>query len=124
VIVSGIFVGYRTARPGAEGPRRAAGPFGDRLVFAVWNGAGMILEEEPLSLPLLQFTTNEAMSAAPYQAWTYSMQTERLNPLRSTMSPVPLSPFLPTYTAERFFAAPGLLAQVGADENEAEASTR
>ena len=35
------------------------------------------------------------------------------------LRPIPLSPFLPTYTAERFFLAPGLLTQVGGDENEA-----
>ncbi|MFD9429247.1 hypothetical protein, partial [Streptomyces sp. NPDC060054] len=34
-------------------------------------------------------------------------------------NPVPLSPFLPTYEAEKFFVAPGLLATVSSDENEA-----
>ncbi|MGW0477413.1 hypothetical protein [Streptomyces coeruleorubidus] len=32
---------------------------------------------------------------------------------------MPLSPFLPTYTAEEFFVAPGLLTTVSSDENEA-----
>jgi hypothetical protein len=138
---------HRFHDPVLQEPRRAAGPFGDRLVFAVWNGAGMdwsipwppgeadprvwrtedpdaaepetTLEEEPLSRFLLQFVLNEAVIAAPYQAWTFSMPTARLDPVRSTVRPVPLSPFLPTYTAERFFLAPGLLAQVSGDENEA-----
>ncbi|WP_219471534.1 hypothetical protein [Nonomuraea rhizosphaerae] len=77
------------------------------------------LEEEPLSRFLLQFTLFGAMNAAPCQAWTYCMPTVRLKPLWSTLRPVPLSPFLPTYTGERFFMAPGLLAQISYDEDEA-----
>jgi hypothetical protein len=130
-------------------PKRATGPLGDRLVFAVWNGAGMdwsipwppegpgeadprvwhtedpytnpetILEEEPLSRFLLQFTLYEAMNAAPFHAWTYCMPTARLDGLWGMLRSVPLSPFLPAYTAEKFFVAPGLLTQVSADENEA-----
>lgn len=47
------------------------------------------------------------------------MPTARLEVWWSMLRPIPLSPFLPTYTAERFFVAPGLLTQVGSDENEA-----
>ncbi|MFD7482992.1 hypothetical protein [Streptomyces mirabilis] len=141
---------HRFHDPVLKQPRRASGPLGDRLVFAMWNGAGMdwsipwppekpreadprvwltedpgaadpetILEEEPLSRFLLQFTLYEAMNAAPYHAWTYCMPTARLDALCSMLRPIPLSPFLPTYTAERFFVAPGLLTQVSSDENEA-----
>jgi hypothetical protein len=78
-----------------------------------------VLEEEPLSRFLLQFTLFEAMNAAPFHAWTSCMPTARLGTLWTALRPVPLSPFLPTYTAERFFVAPGLLAQVSADESEA-----
>jgi hypothetical protein len=78
-----------------------------------------ILEEEPLSRFLLQFTLFEAMNAAPYHAWTYVMPTARLAGLREALLAVPLSPLLPTYTAERFFVAPGLLVQMSGDENEA-----
>ncbi|MFC7479397.1 hypothetical protein ACFQX7_04045 [Luedemannella flava] len=78
-----------------------------------------ILEAEPLSRFLLQFTLNEAMNAAPYHAWSYCTPTARLDALLSMLLPIPLSPFLPTYTAERFFVTPGLLTQVGGDENEA-----
>lgn len=78
-----------------------------------------ILEEEPLSRFLLQFTLNEAMNAAPYHASTYRMPTASLDALWGMLRPIPLSPFLPTYTAERFFVAPGLLTQVSCDENEA-----
>ncbi|MEV8451578.1 hypothetical protein AB0467_06505 [Streptomyces sp. NPDC052095] len=78
-----------------------------------------ILEEEPLSRFLLQFTLFEAQSAAPYQARTYCMPTARLDPLWNMLRPVPLGPFLPTYEAEKFFVAPGLLATVSSDENEA-----
>ncbi len=78
-----------------------------------------ILEEEPLSRFLLQYTLNEAMNAALYQARTYCMPTQRLDPLWSTLRPVPLSPFLPTYEADKFYVAPGLLTTVSSDENEA-----
>ncbi|MFD8396315.1 hypothetical protein ACFV2N_45860 [Streptomyces sp. NPDC059680] len=78
-----------------------------------------IPEEEPLSRFLLKYTLYEAMNAALYQAWTYCMPTARLAPLWSMLRPVPLSPFLPTYTAEKFFAAPGLLTRISSDENEA-----
>ncbi|MFJ5842304.1 hypothetical protein ACIQGO_37130 [Streptomyces shenzhenensis] len=81
--------------------------------------AETILEEEPLSRFLLQFTLYEAMNAAPYHARTYCMATQRLDSLWGTLCPVPLSPFLPTYEADKFFVAPGLLATVSADENEA-----
>ncbi|MEU6715877.1 hypothetical protein ABZ897_30795 [Nonomuraea sp. NPDC046802] len=138
---------YRFHDPVLKQPKRTTGPLGDRLVFAVWNGASMdwsiswppaglgeaeprvwhtedpdtsaTLEEEPLSRFLLQFTLNGAMNAAPYHASTSCMPTERLDALWSMLRPVPLSPFLPTYTAEKFFVAPGLLAQVSAGENEA-----
>ncbi|MER6275581.1 hypothetical protein ABT202_04610 [Streptomyces sp900105245] len=76
-------------------------------------------EEEPLSRFLLQFTLYEAMSIAPYQARTYCMPTPCIAPLRSVLRPVPLSPFLPTYTGERFSVAPGLLAAISGDEKEA-----
>lgn len=78
-----------------------------------------ILEEEPLSRFLLQYTLYEAMNAALYQAWTYCMPTARLAPLWSMLRPVPLSPFQPAYTAEKFFVAPGLLTRISSDENEA-----
>jgi hypothetical protein len=138
---------HRFHDPVLKVPKRASGPLGDRLVFAVWNQATMdwsipwppeeadprvwltedpyatepdtILEEEPLSRFLLQFTLNEAMNAAPYHAWTYCMPTARLDALWSMLRPIPLTPFLPTYTAERFFVAPGLLTTVSSDENEA-----
>lgn len=77
------------------------------------------LEEEPLSRFLLQFTLNGAMNVAPYGARTYCMPTARLDALWNMLRPVPLSPFMPTYMTERFFAAPGLLAQVSGDEDEA-----
>ncbi|WP_432975898.1 hypothetical protein [Dactylosporangium sp. CA-233914] len=141
---------HRFHDPVLTEPHRVSGPLGDRLVVAVWNGAGMdwsipwpptepgevdprvwltedpyaaepetILEEEPLSRFLLQFTLNEAMIAAPFHASTYCMLTAHLNALWSMLRSVPLSPFLPTYTAGRFFVAPGLLTQVISDENEA-----
>ncbi|MFC5825685.1 hypothetical protein [Nonomuraea insulae] len=47
------------------------------------------------------------------------MPTERLNALWSMLRPLPLGPFLPTYTAEKLFVAPGLLAQVSGDETKA-----
>ncbi|WP_328664233.1 hypothetical protein [Streptomyces sp. NBC_00328] len=82
-------------------------------------GPETILEEEPLSRFLLQYTLYEAMNAALYQAWTYCIPAVRLAPLWSTLRPVPLSPFLPAYTAEKFFVAPGLLTTISSDENEA-----
>ncbi|WOT40588.1 hypothetical protein [Streptomyces coeruleorubidus] len=141
---------YRFRNPVLKQPRRASGPLGGRLVFAV-DGEGTrdwsipwppqelgevdprvwltedpfladpetILEEEPLSRFLLQYTLYEAMNAALYQAWTYCMPTARLAPLWSMLCPVPLSPFLPAYTAEKFFVAPGLLTRITSDENEA-----
>ncbi|MEV5986335.1 hypothetical protein AB0L85_15110 [Streptomyces sp. NPDC052051] len=78
-----------------------------------------ISEEEPLSRFLLQYTLYEAMNAAPYHASTFCMPTARLAPLWRMLRPVPLSPFLPTYTAEKFFVAPGLLTTISSDENEA-----
>ncbi|MFJ3825488.1 hypothetical protein [Streptomyces nodosus] len=78
-----------------------------------------ILEEEPLSRFLPQFTLYEAMNAAPYHVRTYCMPTQCLDPLWSMLRPVPLSPFLPTYEADTFFCAPGLLTTVSSDENEA-----
>ncbi|WP_217554678.1 hypothetical protein [Streptomyces sp. GbtcB6] len=78
-----------------------------------------VLEEEPLSRFLLQYTLYEAMNAASYHAYAYCMPTARLAPLWSMLRPVPLSPFLPTYTAEKFFVAPELLTTVSGDENEA-----
>ncbi|KOV98673.1 MULTISPECIES: hypothetical protein [unclassified Streptomyces] len=140
---------YRFHDPVLKQPERAHGPLGDRLVFAVWNGASMdwsipwpsqgpdeadppvwhtedpddadpetILEEEPMSRFLLQFTLFQAQIAAPYHARTYSTPTARLDALWNMLRPVPLSPFLPTYEAEKFFVAPGLLAMVSSDENE------
>ncbi|WP_418955903.1 hypothetical protein [Streptomyces tritici] len=133
--------------PVLEAPRRAAGPRGGRLVFAVRSGAGMdwsipwpteradprvwhtedpeaadpatTLEAEPLSRFLLQFTLYGAMQAAPFHAATYVMPTARLDRLRPLLRAVPLSPFLPTYEAETFCVAPGLLAAVSGDEKEA-----
>lgn len=74
------------------------------------------LDEEPLSRFPLQFTLYEAMNATLYHARTYCMPTQRLDPLWSMLCPVPLSPFLPTYEAEKFFVDP---ARVSSDENEA-----
>ncbi|MFF4388879.1 hypothetical protein ACFY0G_19155 [Streptomyces sp. NPDC001552] len=132
-------------------PERAAGPFGDRLVFVEWSEGSMdwsipwspggggaadplvwhtddpreapeaIVEREPLSRFLLQFTLFGALLAAPYKAATFCMPVASLDGLWSSLRPVPLSPFLPTYTADRFFVAPGLLAVIGADEGEATA---
>ena len=140
---------YRFSDPVLEQPKRATGPLGDRLVFAVenqgcrdwsiqWPPEGpsevdpvvwltedpytvpeTIVEEEPLRRFLLQFAIYEALHAAPFHAWTYCMPTARLDTLLGMLRPVPLSPFLPTYTAEKFFVGPGLLAAVSADENEA-----
>ncbi|MFJ6540242.1 hypothetical protein ACIQMP_06320 [Streptomyces sp. NPDC091385] len=139
---------HRFHDPVLKVPERATGPLGDRLVFAVWNGAVMdwsipwplessrsadppvwhtedpcdnpetFVEEEPLSRFLLQFTLAQAIGGAPFHASTSSMPTARFDALRGVLRPVPLSPFLPTYTAERFFVAPGLLAQVSGDEDE------
>ncbi|MFD7975317.1 hypothetical protein [Streptomyces sp. NPDC059071] len=78
-----------------------------------------ILEAEPLSRFLLQFTLNEACDMAPFNAWTLVMPIEHLEPLWDFLCPVPLSPFLPAYTSDLFYAAPGLLASVSADETEA-----
>jgi hypothetical protein len=78
-----------------------------------------ITEAEPLSRFLLQFTLNEACGIAPFNAWTLVMPVERLEPLWDFLRPVPLSPFLPTYTGDLFYAAPGLLASVSAGETEA-----
>jgi hypothetical protein len=134
--------------PVLKQPELASGRLGDRLVFAVWDGASMdwsipwpprgpaeadprvwhtedpreadpetILEEEPLSRFLLQFTLFGAMNAALYHARTYCMPTARLDALWHMLRPVRLSPFLPTYEAERFFVAPGLLATVSSNEN-------
>ncbi|MFE1292754.1 hypothetical protein [Streptomyces sp. NPDC058751] len=141
---------HRFHNPMLKQPKRACGPYGDRLVFAMDNqgvrdwsipwpqgeqdeadprvwltedpddpAPETILEEEPLSRFLLQFTLNEAMNASPYHAWTYCTPTTRLDGLWSVLRPIPLSPFLPTYTAEKFFVAPGLLTQVSSDEKEA-----
>ncbi|WP_143044093.1 hypothetical protein [Nonomuraea jiangxiensis] len=141
---------HRFHDPVLKQPRRSSRRLGDRLVFAVWDGAGMdwsipwppeepcqadprvwlteepnaadsepILEVEPLSRFLLQFTLYEAINAAPYHASSYCMPTARLDALWSMLRPIPLSPFLPAYTAERFFVAPGLLMQVSNDESEA-----
>lgn len=141
---------HRFQDPVLKQPELVSGPLGDRLVFAVWDGASMdwsipwppqepdeadprvwhtedpreadpktVLEEEPLSRFLLQFTLFGAMNTAPYQAWTSCMPTAHLDALWNMLRPVPLSPFLPAYTAERFFVAPGLLTQVSGDENEA-----
>ncbi|MGA5823085.1 hypothetical protein ACPC54_35140 [Kitasatospora sp. NPDC094028] len=135
--------------PMLERPRRASGPLGGRLVFAEWLGGGMdwsvpwppegpgkadprvwhtedpygepetTVEAEPLSRFLLQFTLYEALAGAPYQAWASSTPLARLDPLLRLLRPVPLGPFLPAYTAERFHVAPGLLAKVSSDEHHA-----
>jgi hypothetical protein len=60
-----------------------------------------------------------AANAAPHQAWSYCMPVGRLDVLLDMLRPVPLSPFLPAYTAEGFFVAPGLLAQISHDDHEA-----
>ncbi|MFE5560415.1 hypothetical protein [Streptomyces sp. NPDC056544] len=142
---------HRFHDPVLKRPERAAGPLGDRLVFAEWNegymdwsvpwppgGGGAadplvwhtedpreapetIVEREPLSRFLLQFTLFGALLASPYKAATFCMPVARLDGLWSVLRPVPLSPFLPTYNADRFFVAPGLLAMISADEDEATA---
>ncbi|MFI8251968.1 hypothetical protein [Streptomyces filamentosus] len=81
-----------------------------------------VLEAEPLSRFLLQFTLKQASGIAPFNAWTYVMPTERLEPLWSVLRPVPLSPYMPAYGGHLFYAAPGLLASISADENEANAA--
>ncbi|MFI0263133.1 hypothetical protein ACH4OW_29380 [Streptomyces sp. NPDC017056] len=83
------------------------------------DDAEPILEEEPLSRFLLQFTIFEAWLAAPYHARTYTMPTARLDAQWDKLRPVPLSPFLPTYQGEKFYVAPGLLAALSSDEHEA-----
>ncbi|MFF8410602.1 hypothetical protein [Streptomyces omiyaensis] len=80
----------------------------------------MILEAEPLSRFLLQFTLHEASGIAPFRAWTHIMPVECLEPLSDLLRPVPLSPFLPDYRGDLFYAAPGLLASISADETEAD----
>jgi hypothetical protein len=82
-------------------------------------GPETILEEEPLSRLLLQYTLYEAMNAALYQAWTYCIPVVRLAPLWSMLRPVPLSPFLPACAAQKFFVAPGQLTTISRGANEA-----
>lgn len=77
-----------------------------------------ILEEEPLSRFLLQFTLYGAMNSALFGARTYCMPAASFDALWPTLRPIPLSPFLPTYEAEKFYVAPGLLVRASADENE------
>ncbi|MEU6215429.1 hypothetical protein ABZ891_36735 [Streptomyces sp. NPDC047023] len=86
------------------------------------DGAESILEEEPLSRFLLQFTIFGAWLAAPYHASTYVMPTACLDVLWDKLRPVSLSPFLPTYQGEKFYVAPGLLAAVSRVEHEATVS--
>lgn len=81
--------------------------------------AEAVLEEEPLGRFLLQYTLYEAMDGAPWRAWTDCMPAAHLEPLLDVLRPVPLSPFLPAHTADRFFAAPGLLASVSSDGDQA-----
>ncbi|MFC7979174.1 hypothetical protein ACFUT3_28565 [Streptomyces cinereoruber] len=81
-----------------------------------------VLEAEPLSRFLLQFTLKQASGIAPFNAWTYVMPTERLELLWSFLRPVPLSPYMPAYGGHLFYAAPGLLASISADENHADAA--
>ncbi|MCL2550784.1 MAG: hypothetical protein FWE75_01420 [Actinomycetia bacterium] len=131
-------------------PERAAGPLGDRLVFALesqgswdwsvpWPPEGtdgadpavwmtfdphrpdpeVVVEREPLSRFLLQYVLYHTQLVAPGQAWTKVMPPSRLAPLRDVLRPVPLSPFLPMFTSESFYAAPGLLALINADDTEA-----
>ncbi|MFC8267525.1 hypothetical protein ACFUIZ_17625 [Streptomyces cinereoruber] len=78
-----------------------------------------IVEAEPLSRFLLQFTLDQACGIAPFSAWTLAMPFERLEPLWGFLRAVPLSPYMPTYEGNVFYAAPGLLACVSASENEA-----
>ncbi|MFI1093281.1 hypothetical protein [Streptomyces sp. NPDC020917] len=138
-------------------PRRAAGPLGERLVFAgdsqsswdwsvpwpadgtheadpaVWmtfdphrptadTDAEVVVEREPLSRFLLQYVLYQTQQAAPFKAWTKVMPTSRLAPLRDVLRPVPLSPFLPMFTSESIYVAPGLLALINADGDEAVAA--
>ncbi|MFJ9446997.1 hypothetical protein ACIRRH_34885 [Kitasatospora sp. NPDC101235] len=77
------------------------------------------VEQEPLSRFLLKYTIFEAMIASPYHARTYRLPAASLDPLLSTLRPVPLSPFLPAYDASRFFVAPGLIAAVSSDGSDA-----
>ncbi|MFJ9694784.1 hypothetical protein [Kitasatospora sp. NPDC101183] len=139
----------RFGNPVLKRPRRASGPLGGRLVFAEWLGGGMDwsvpwppegpakadprvwhtedpygepeseVEAEPLSRFLLQFTLYEAVNSAPYQAWALSAPNERVAPLLRMLRPVPLGPYLPAYGAVRFHVAPGLIARVTGDEQEA-----
>ncbi|GHG04831.1 hypothetical protein ACFFSH_36900 [Streptomyces filamentosus] len=88
----------------------------------IFDGGSQVLEAEPLSRFLLQFTLKQASGIAPFNAWTYVMPTERLEPLWSVLRPVPLSPYMPAYGGHLFYAAPGLLASISADENEANAA--
>ncbi|MER7901111.1 hypothetical protein ABTX62_34870 [Streptomyces sp. NPDC096046] len=143
---------HRFRNPVLKQPRLAPGPLDGRLIFAVdgegtreWSipwpqelgevdsrvwltedplsaDRETVLEEEPLSRLLLQYTLYEAMNAALYQAWAYCMPTARLAPLWSMLRPVPLSPFLPAYTAETFFVAPGLLTRISSEDDEATVS--
>ncbi|WP_328790918.1 hypothetical protein [Streptomyces sp. NBC_00273] len=55
----------------------------------------------------------------PGRSATFCMPVVSVDGLWSVLRPVPLGPFLPTYSAERFFVAPGLLAVISADEDEA-----
>ncbi|WP_316756640.1 hypothetical protein [Streptomyces herbicida] len=96
--------------PVLKQPQHPSGPLGDRLVFAVWSGAGM-----DWSIP---WPLEEPGEGDPH-AWTHCMPTARLDTLWTMLRPVPLGPFLPTYAAERFFVAPGLLTQVSSGEKEA-----
>ncbi|WP_127500748.1 hypothetical protein [Actinoplanes solisilvae] len=139
---------YRFSNPIVPRPWQVSRPHGELLVFAVENqhvrdwsirwpstdtdprvwltedpwfdpNPETILEAEPLSRFLLQFTLHAATGLAPFNAWSRVMPVERLDPLRDFLRPVPLSPWLPTYTADLFYAAPGLLASVCASEGEA-----
>lgn len=85
-------------------------------------GAEVVVEREPLSRFLLQYVLYQTQQAAPCQAWTKVMPTFRLAPLRDVLLPVPLSPFLPMFTSESIHVAPGLLALINADGDEAVAA--
>ncbi|MFF3090108.1 hypothetical protein ACFVRB_34480 [Streptomyces nojiriensis] len=104
-------------------PPEGEGAAADPLVWHTEDPGGgapeTIVEREPLSRFLLQFTLFGALLAAPFKAATLCMPVANLGGLWSVLRPVPLSPFLPTYNADRFFVAPGLLAMISVDEDEA-----
>jgi hypothetical protein len=81
-----------------------------------------ILEQEPLGRFLLQFTLYGAMNSALFGGRTYCMPAASFDALWPLLRPIPLSPFLPTYEAEKVFVSPGLLVRASAGDDEAVAS--